>query len=131
MRLIKILAPSLAVVALTACAAPGDNSPMASMSGSEQCFYSSDVRSFTDAGKNVVLVAIGARDAWELTLQSGCPNVGTANSVGIVSRGRTRICQGADAEIIVPNVSGSGAQRCLVRTVRKLTPEEAATARGT
>ena len=130
MRILTLALPVLAMAGLAACAAPGAGAPQSYAAGTEQCFYSSDVRSFTDSGPGVVLVAVGSRDAWELTLQGGCPNVGAVSSVGIVSRGKTRICAGTDAELIVPNISGSGAQTCLVRSVRKLTPEEAVAARG-
>jgi hypothetical protein len=116
-------------VGLSACAAGSADAPQ-SYAGSDQCFYNADVRSFTDGAQNVVLVAVGASDAWELTLQSGCPDVGAASKVAIVSRGATRICAGADAELIVPNVSGAGSQRCLVRSVRKLTASEAAAVRN-
>ena len=130
MSMLKLALPLLAAVGLSGCAAGGADAPQSMASGSEQCFYDSDVRSFTDAAQNVVLVAVGARDAWELTLQSGCPSVSAASKVGIVSRGRTRICAGSDAELIVPNLSGSGSQRCLVTNVRKLTPQEAAAVRN-
>ena len=130
MRIFTLALPVLAVAGLAACAAPRTDAPQSYAAGTEQCFYNSDVRSFTDSGPGAVLVAVGPRDAWELTLQGGCPNVGAASSVGIVSRGQTRICAGTDAELIVPNVSGSGSQRCLVRSVRKLTEQEAAAVRN-
>jgi hypothetical protein len=130
MRILTLALPAAAAAALSACAAGGADAPQSYAAGSEQCFYNSDVRSFTDTAPNVALVAVGAKDAWELTLQSGCPSVAAASKVGLVSRGRTRICAGSDAELIVPNLSGAGSQRCLVRSVRKLTPEEAAAARN-
>jgi hypothetical protein len=130
MRILNLTMSALALAALAGCAAPGTDSPQSYAAGSGQCFFNSDVRSFTDAAPNVVLVAVGAREAWELTLQDGCPDVGGTSKVAIVSRGRTRICAGTDAELIVPNVSGAGTQRCLVRSVRKLTPQEAATVRN-
>ena len=130
MRFSHLVIPVLAVAGLAACAAPGADAPQSYASGGDQCFYNSDVRSFSDAGPNVVLVAVGARDAWELTLQNGCPSVSAASKVAIRSRGATRICAGQDAEITVPNLSGSGSQRCLVRSVRKLTEQEAAAVRN-
>jgi hypothetical protein len=130
MRIFTLVLPAVAAMGLSACAAGGADAPRSYAAGTEQCFYNSDVRSFTDAAPNVALVAVGANDAWELTLQAGCPSVAAASKVGLVSRGRTRICAGSDAELIVPNLSGAGSQRCLVRTVRKLTPEEAAAVRN-
>jgi len=129
MRILNLALPAIAAMGLSACAAGGADAPQ-SYASNDQCFYNADVRSFTDGAQNVVLVAVGASDAWELTLQSGCPDVGAASKVAIVSRGATRICAGADAELIVPNVSGAGSQRCLVRSVRKLTASEAAAVRN-
>lgn len=130
MRILTLALPALAAAGLSACAAGGADAPQSIASAADQCFHNTDVRSFTDSGPNVVLVAVGADEAWELTLQNGCPDVGAASKVAIRSRGATRICAGQDAEITVPNVSGAGSQRCLVRTVRKLTPQEAAAVRN-
>lgn len=130
MRISHLALSALAAAGLAACAASGADAPQSSASASDQCFYNSDVRSFSDAGQNVVLVAVRANEAWELTLQNGCPSVSAASKIAIRSRGATRICAGQDAEITVPNVSGSGSQRCLVRSVRKLTPQEAAAVRN-
>jgi hypothetical protein len=130
MRIFTLSLPVVAAMSLSACAAGGADAPSSYAANDDQCFYNADVRSFTDGAQNVVLVAVGASDAWELTLQSGCPDVGAASKVAIVSRGATRICAGADAELIVPNVSGAGSQRCLVRSVRKLTASEAAAVRN-
>jgi hypothetical protein len=131
MRILTLALPLAAALGLGACAAGGADAPQSYATGaSDQCFYNSDVRSFTDGAPNVVLVAVGADEAWELTLQNGCPDVGAASKVAIRSRGATRICAGQDAEITVPNVSGAGAQRCLVRSVRKLSAQEAAAVRN-
>ena len=130
MRLSHLALPALAAAGLAACAAPGADAPQSYASGGDQCFYNSDVRSFSDAGQNVVLVAVGANEAWELTLQNGCPSVSAASKIAIRSRGATRICAGQDAEITVPNLSGAGSQRCLVRSVRKLAAQEAAAVRN-
>ncbi len=124
MRTIWLL---LAALAPAGCAPPpGANS--ASETG-RSCFWGSQVSGFSDAGADKALVRIGTRETWELTLSGGCPDVDWAMRIGIRSRGGDRICTGADAELLVPGASGTGLQRCLVRSVRKLSPEEAAAAR--
>lgn len=95
-----------------------------------ECFWASGVTGFNDAGPDRALVNIGGRETWELTLSPGCPDIDWAMTIGIRSRGTQRICSGTDAELLIPSASGRSAQRCLVRTVRKLSPEEAAVARG-
>ena len=102
----------------------------ATANGQRACFWASEVTGFSDAGSDRALVKIGSRETWELTLSPGCPDVDWALTVGIRSRGGERICSGRNAELLVPNASGQGFQRCLVRNVRKLPPEEAAQARG-
>ena len=121
-----LLLPVLAAV--TACA-PSPEAASAAGDG-QACFWASQVRGFSDAGRDRALVRVGARDMWELTVAPGCPDINWAMRIGIRARGAERICPGRPAELLVPNASGSGVQRCLVTNVRKLSPEEAAAARG-
>lgn len=96
----------------------------------QDCFWASQVTGFSVAGPERALVRVGARDAWELTLSPGCPDVDWTMRIGIRSRTGERICPGRPAELLVPEASGSGLRSCLVRQVRKLASEEAAAARG-
>ena len=126
MRRFPILVP---ILLTAACTAPADRSTETA-GAPRQCFWATEVTGFTDAGPDRALVSIGTRETWELTLSPGCPDVDWAMRIGIVSRGGERICTGAPAQLLVPNASGRGAQRCLVRQVRRLPPDEAAAARG-
>lgn len=101
-------------------------SPAIPAQAQRTCFWASEVTGFDDAGADRVLVHIGRRATWELTLSPGCPDANWAMRIGIRSRGSERICPGRPAELIVPDASGSGS-RCLVRTIRKL-PAPARTA---
>jgi hypothetical protein len=115
-------------ILLGACSvSPGANTVPQS---GQACFWGSEVTGFSDRGPDRALVNIGVRETWELTLSPGCPGVDWAMNIGIRSHGGERICSGRPAELLVPNASGSGFQRCLVRSVRKLGPAEAAAARG-
>lgn len=125
MRRIALLAAAVsATAALSAPAAGG------AQQSERQCFWANQVSGFSDAGPDRALLRIGNKDMWELTLSPGCPDVNWAMSIGIRSRGSERICSGSDAELIVPNASGSGSQRCFLRSIRKLPDQEAAAARG-
>jgi len=117
----------LVVAMLATAAAPAATTPAAP----KQCFWASQVSGFSDAGPDRALLRIGTRETWELTLSPGCPHVDWAMRIGIQPRGGgERICTGRPAQLLVPNASESGFQRCLVRSVRRLSPAEAAAAHG-
>ncbi len=103
---------------------------LAAEDGGRACFWGSQVSGFSDAGPDRAVLNIGQRESWELTLAPGCPDVDWAMKIGISSRTGDRICSDRPAELLVPNASGTGFQRCLVQKVRKLTPEEAEAVRG-
>lgn len=114
-----------------ACAIVPNGAGTQNAQGAPQCFWASSVSGFSDAGPDRALVRIGQQEMWELTLSPGCPDVDWAMRIGIVSRGGSqRICTDRPAELVVPSASGSSSQRCLVRNIRKLSPAEAAAARG-
>ena len=119
------------LIAAAACTAPTGGEPAGSASAAPgECFWASQVTGFSHSGRDVALVHISRRETWELSLAPGCPDVDWAMKIGIVSRGSQRICSGRDAELIVPSASERSADRCLVRSVRKLSPAEADAARG-
>lgn len=126
MRCYLVLVPLAFATACTA--APPDT--VSTAQAARECFFASSVTGFSDAGPDKAIVNIGSRESWELTLSGGCPDVDYAMKIGIVSRGSQRICSGRHAELIVPSASGSGAKRCLVRSVRKLSSAEADAVRG-
>jgi hypothetical protein len=109
--------------AMLAIAAPALPHAADSPQSRRACFWPSQVSGFGDAGPDKAILRIGARERWELTLSPGCPDVDWAMRIGIRARGGERVCEGRPAELIVPEESGTGARRCLVRTVRKLPAE--------
>lgn len=130
MRNFPIVLSCLAMAATASCSTPDTTQTAAVSTGQKQCFHTSDVRTFSDAGSNKVLVSIGRRDVWELTVAPGCPRIDFTSRLAIVPRGTSFVCTGSDVDLIVPNASGRGTQSCLVREVRKYTPEEAAAVRS-
>ncbi|RHW16687.1 hypothetical protein D1610_14955 [Sphingomonas gilva] len=113
-----------ALLACAACVAQPQAGPASQ--AAQACFWPSQVSGFSDAGPDRALVRIGTRETWELTLSPGCPDVDWAMKIGIKSRSGERICSGRPAELLVPNASGSGLRSCMVSSVRRLSPEEAA-----
>lgn len=123
------IVPLGAAVALAAaCAQSATGAPAATASGptsSHDCFSARNVSSFTPHGRDEIDIQAGARRYYRLTFAGVCENTNWARHVAVVARnGGSFICQGFDAELIV-NDPGSGPQRCLVNSVRRLSDEEA------
>jgi hypothetical protein len=87
-----------------------------------QCFWTRQVNSFASSDDRIVNVRVGVKDIYQFEMFGRCNDVDWNNKIALVSRGSSYICSGMDAEIISP--SPIGPQRCPVRNVRKLTPEE-------
>jgi hypothetical protein len=121
----KRLAPVLLLsAALAAACAQQPAQPASMASSANQCFFAGTVNSFKPSGDHSVDVRVGATKYYRLDLTGACPDVDWAQGVALRTLGGgTSICQGLDAEIIVP--SPSGPQRCFVSGVRRLSDAEA------
>jgi hypothetical protein len=87
-----------------------------------QCFYATDVSGFNKVSDSVVDVNARAQ-SFRLELVGRCPEVVTASGVSVRPRGTsTRICAGADADLIVP--TGIGPRVCPIRAIRTITRAE-------
>jgi len=88
-----------------------------------QCFYSSNMSSFKEAGDRAVYVRVGVKDLYRLDLFGTCHDLRWAQTIGVESRGSSWICSGiTDAVLIVPSTLGP--ERCPVTGVTKLTSAE-------
>lgn len=109
--------------AVAGCAGPGAGpAGAAGADGPRQCFWARLVNSFSAVDDERVNLRVGVKDYYQLELIGPCPDIDWAQRIAIQSRGGSSICVGSDAVLIAP--SHVGPQRCHVRTVRKLTPEE-------
>ena len=116
-----------ATAALAGCA-PQPQGPAAATSG-RQCFHAGSVNDFDARGNDVIDVRAGANRYFRLQLFPGCPNTNWTRQVALrTTSGSSWICQGLDAELIVPD-PGIGPQRCLVTSVRRLSDAEVAALR--
>jgi hypothetical protein len=116
-----ILASATLLVA--ACSAAGAQ-PDARAAGGRQCFNASSVNSFHAIGNDAVIVTVGANRYYRLGIVGVCPEIDWSSRVALRSTsGSSWICQGLDAEFLVP--SPSGLQRCPVVSVNPLSPEVA------
>lgn len=113
-------------VALVGEAAPG----AAAQPARRDCFHARSVNGFNPVARDQVDVRVGANRRYRLELAGYCPDVDWSWRIALRTRGGSSwICHGLDAELIVP--SPTGPQRCLVSSVRRLTPEEVRAARRT
>lgn len=130
----RLLAIAGSAAALTAaCAAsPQQQQRHAQLAGAgdRQCFYAPQVRGFTPLGGDRVQVRAGA-DTYELRTGGNCRELDWSRQIALRSiSGGSWVCQGLDAELLVPSLTlGRGVDRCLVTDVRLLSPQEARASR--
>jgi hypothetical protein len=120
------LAASLAVLALAAAAGPVAHAADAPAAAKpqRQCFWTRNVTSFSAADEKTVNVRVGVKDVYQLQMLGRCPDIDWNHQIALVSRGGSTICSGMDATIVTKGPIGP--QRCAVKAVRKLSPEEVA-----
>ena len=123
----KLLLCVSAFAALIGCAQQPRGPDYAS--SGRQCFHAGSVNDFDARGDDVIDVRSGANRYFRLQLFPGCPNTNWTRQVALrTTSGSSWICQGFDAELIVPE-PGIGPQRCLVTSVRRLSEAEVAALR--
>ena len=115
---------AIAAMVLTGCTATPPAPGAQAMAGhGRQCFNASTVNSFHAVNDQTVLVKVGVKHMYELQIVGTCPEIDWTQRLALRSRGGSPwVCQGLDAELIVP--SPSGTQRCPVVGVRELSPAE-------
>jgi hypothetical protein len=110
-------------VVLAGCAGQQAGTSSAQASG-RQCFLPSEVNSFNATKDGNVDIQVGASRYYHLTLGGGCPqNINFATSVGIrATGGGSFVCEGLDAELIVPDPSGT--QHCPITAVQPISKDQ-------
>jgi len=121
---LSLAAAGLVTLSLAASGPAAARSPLepAAAKPKSQCFWTRQVNSFASSDDRIVNVRVGVKDVYQFEMFGRCNDVDWSNKIALVSRGSDYICSGLDAEIVAP--SPIGPQRCPVRNVRKLTPEE-------
>jgi hypothetical protein len=91
-----------------------------------QCFYTRNADSFAAPNDKTLYVRVGVRDIYRFDMFGPCQDIDWNQRLALVARGGSDwICDAMDAEVI-SRAQGLGRQRCLVRHMRKLTPQEVA-----
>jgi hypothetical protein len=129
----SFLTPGAALAAaatLAACAPTGESGGGTSAAASGRaCFLPSQVNGYNPIDRDTVNVEIAPRRIYQLELLGTCPDVDFSTRIGIRStHGTSWICQGLDAELIVPGPTGL--DRCPVTSVRMLSEAEIAALRA-
>ena len=101
---------------------PGQNASAAP----RQCFFVDQVNGFAAPSDRVVNLRVGVNDVYRAEIFGPCANVDWSQRIAIQARGGgSSVCSGHDADLIVPSSSGSP-QRCMLRSVRRLSEAEVA-----
>jgi len=118
-----LLAASAALVSGCAQQPPGAVAGAGAAASGRQCFHADEVNGFSAPSDEIVNVTVGANRHFQFRLAGACPDVNWSNRIALrTTGGSSWICQGLDAELLVP--SPIGPQRCLVTDVRPISEEE-------
>jgi hypothetical protein len=117
LALLALLALSASSVAI---AAPPADKPHASRS----CFFHDELNGFSAPDQHTLYVRVSVNDVYRLETFGPCLDMDWAMRLALIDRGGGGwICVGDLADVVVPD-PGIGRQRCPVRIVAKLTPDE-------
>jgi hypothetical protein len=117
-----IAAALLALAAASSPAFAADKDKLPADAAQRSCFFTRNVNGFAAPNEKTLYVRAGVRDVYKFEMFGSCPDLDWNQRLVLVSRGSSWICSGMDAEVI--SHSPIGPQRCPVRSVQKLTPEE-------
>lgn len=122
MRYACLLAASVAVLAWSGVAQATDPA------GAGQCFRSHDYQAFRPVSDHAFNIRVNTRDYYRIELQDACPTL-TSPSATLITRvrGSDMICGPLDWDLRVRDSGADGfAVACLVKSQRRLTPDEVA-----
>lgn len=118
---LALAASAATLLALGATAASAADKPAAK----NECFWARNVTSFAAPDDKTLYVRVGVNQVFRFEMFGSCPEIDWNQRLALISRGGDNICSGMDAEVITHS-PGIGRQRCPVRSMHKLTPEEVA-----
>lgn len=88
------------------------------------CFFNSQVNNFTAPNDETLYVKAG-RTTYRMEMFGRCLDLDNALNIALESRPGSSICGAQDVTVIVHS-NGMGTQRCMVRSLTALTPEQVA-----
>jgi hypothetical protein len=126
--------PHIVLAALALALAAGGAAPAADKApdksaaapkGKKACFHPDFISGFAAPDENNLYIRVGVRDVYHFEMFAPCLDMDWNEHLVLIARPGPWICDGMDAEVI-SRATGLGPQRCLVRNLHKLTPEEVA-----
>jgi hypothetical protein len=88
------------------------------------CFFHSEISGFTAPDEHTVYVRVSVNDVYKIDTFGPCMDLDWAMRIALVDRGGGGwICVGDPADVVYRQ-SGIGEQRCPVKVVAHLTPDE-------
>ena len=123
MNRFPLLLTTLTIATIPGCTAQPSRTAAARPASTRQCFSAREVNSFTGTKDRNVDIRVGASRYYRLDLGGGCPDINWARGIALrTTGGGLFICEGYDAEIIMPDPAGT--QRCPVAGVHPITREQ-------
>lgn len=129
-RTLFLAGVTTALLMMPGCTSTDSKSSTASRAP-RQCFWAQDVRNFRVVNSTTVNIRAG-RDVYRLDLLGACPDMNWNLRLGLATTGSSTICAGSGlgTSVITRGSTGQGQQRCAVRSITALTPEEVAALPG-
>lgn len=95
------------------------------LSARTDCFFNRQVRNYTTANDDKTVYVRAGKDTYRLETFGRCLDLSNTLQIGFDSYPTSSICNAQDVTLLVHS-SSMGPQRCAVRTLEKLTPEQVA-----
>lgn len=126
MRALSSTAAAVALFFVSACTTPDPDAPSAPTASnpSRQCFFANSVNGFASVDSRTINIRVGAGDVYRLDLMNTCRDVSWTNRMALVTRGGSSICAGTALGTSLVIRGPTGQQRCAVRSVTMLTPQQ-------
>lgn len=119
---LTLAAATLLISGAAAGEAPSGKGAAKPPTDRRQCFLASNVTNFAAADDKTLYVRVGVKDVYQFDMFGHCPDIDWNQRLALVSRTSSWICDGMDADVVTRTAIGR--QRCPVRSIRKLTPDE-------
>jgi hypothetical protein len=110
---------ALAVLALAGCASDDPDNPRQP----RQCFFTSSASGFAAVDARTVNVRAGS-DVFRLDLMASCRDINWNQRLALVTRSGSSVCTGPTPGVTLVTRGTTGQQRCPVRMVTRLTPQD-------
>jgi len=112
---------AFAATATVSVAAQADEKPAKKQ---RACFQVNDVAGWKEGEKHAFNLRTFRGDVYTSRMMGVCPEIDWTQKLAIKTRTSSFICEGDDAEVIVPH-STFGPQSCNIDQIRKMSKEEA------